>query len=250
MLEDKVAIVTGGARGMGLHFARALARAGAAVVVQDLTGAEEAADGLRATGARACHAGGDVAAEEAAADMVARARAEFGRVDILVNNAGIFTSLKPKAFDDVTVEEWDRVMAVNVRGPFLAARAAVGPMRANGGGRIVNVASTVAYSGLPKFVHYTASKGALVSMTRAMARELASDNILVNAIAPGYTLTDGAKANAVQRDALAPLGMSRRSIKRDQRPDDLVGALMFLCGEGAAFITGQTLSVDGGGVMI
>ncbi len=248
-LDGKVAIVTGGARGMGFHFAAALAKAGCAVVIQDQHGAEAAAVRLGEQGARAEWSEGDISVEADVARMADRAVQQLGRIDILVNNAAIFTSLVPTAFEALTVGEWDRMMAVNVRGPFLAARAAIGPMRASGGGRIVNIASTVAQTGLPHFVQYTASKGAVVSMTRAMARELASANILVNAIAPGYTITDGVQDNPAQQAALGPLGLARRSIKRDQVPADLVDTLLFLCGSGSAFITGQTISVDGGGVM-
>ncbi len=245
-LEGKVAIVTGGARGMGFHFATALAQAGCAVLIQDLQGAGDAVARL---GGQTAFADGDISSEADVARMAALVTERFGRLDILVNNAAIFTSLMPTAFEALTVAEWDRLMAVNVRGPFLASRAAVPLMRASGGGRIVNIASTVAHSGLPQFVHYTASKGAVVSMTRAMARELAPAGILVNAIAPGYTMTDGVQANPGQQAALGPLGLARRSIKRDQVPADLVGTLLFLCGSASAFITGQTISVDGGGVM-
>ncbi len=248
-LDGKAAVVTGGGSGMGFHFAVALAASGCAVLVQDLRGAEEAASRLRADGARAEWSQGDVSSKADVARMADHAVDKFGRLDILVNNAAIFTSLVPTPFDALEVEEWDRMMAVNVRGPFLASRAAVGPMRANGGGRIVNIASTVAYTGLPQFVHYTASKGAVVAMTKAMARELAPSNILVNAIAPGYTLTDGVLGHDRQREMLGPLGLSRRSIKRDQVPADLVGTLLFLCGDNSSFITGQTISVDGGGTM-
>ena len=249
-MQGKVAIVTGAARGMGFHFASALAARGASVLVQDMAGAAEAAVRLRAEGAAAEHAEGDVSAEADVAAMVAHALDRFGRVDILVNNAAIFTSLLPTPFEALSVADWDRVMAVNVRGPFLAARAVVAPMRQGGGGRIVNIASTVAYTGLPQFVHYSASKGAVVTMTRALARELASSNILVNAIAPGYTITDGVIGNARQREVLGPLGLGRRSIKREQVPDDLVGTLLYLCGEASDFVTGQTISVDGGSTML
>ena len=248
-LDGKVAVVTGAARGMGFHFAAALAASGCAVLIQDLHGAADAASRLAETGARAESVDGDISSEADVARMAEHVAARFGRLDILVNNAAVFTSLMPTPFETLTVAEWDRLMAVNVRGPFLASRAAVALMRGNGGGRIVNIASTVAYTGLPQFVHYSASKGAVVSMTRAMARELASSNILVNAIAPGYTLTDGVQGNPGQQAMLGPLGMARRSIKRDQVPADLVGTLLFLCGDGASFMTGQTLSVDGGNLM-
>jgi len=248
-MQGKVAIVTGGAKGMGYHFAAALAAQGAKVVIQDLAGGEAAAARLRAEGASVAHVDGDISAEADVAHMAAHALDQFGGIDILVNNAAIFTTLLPQAFESLSVAEWDRIMAVNVRGPFLASRAVIAPMRRAGGGRIVNIASTVAYSGLPLFVHYTASKGAVVSMTRAMARELAEANILVNAIAPGYTITDGVRGNPEQRNALGPIGMARRALKREQVPQDLVGALLFLCGEASSFITGQTLAVDGGGVM-
>ncbi len=249
MLEGKVALVTGGARGMGFHFAAALGAQGCAILVQDFQGAEAAAQNLRNQGVNATWSEGDIAAESDVSGMTEHALEKFGRIDILINNAGIFTSLLPTPFESISVAAWDRIMAVNARGPFLASRAVIAPMRAAGGGRIINIASTVAASGLPQFVHYTASKGAVVSMTRAMARELASANILVNAIAPGYTLTDGAQENAAQRATLEPMGMARRSIKRDQLPSDLVGTVLFLCSPASAFITGQTINVDGGGVM-
>lgn len=219
------------------------------MLVQDLQGAAEAAARLAERGHDAAAVDGDVSSEADVSRMAALVAERFGRLDILVNNAAIFTSLMPTAFEALTVAEWDRLMAVNVRGPFLASRAAVPLMRANRGGRIINIASTVAHSGLPQFVHYTASKGAVVAMTRAMARELASANILVNAIAPGYTMTGGVQANPGQQAALGPLGLARRSIKRDQVPADIVGTLLFLCGDASAFITGQTINVDGGGVM-
>ena len=248
-MDGQVAIVTGGARGMGYQFASALAALGASVLVQDLAGSADAAGRLRAEGAAIEFSEGDISSEPDVARMTAHALDRFGRIDVLVNNAAIFTSLLPKPFETLTVDEWDRIMAVNVRGPFLAARTVIGPMRRQGGGRIVNIASTVAYTGLPNFVHYSASKGAVVSMTRALARELAASGILVNAIAPGYTITDGVVGNPDQRSALGPLGMARRAIKRDQVPDDLVGTLLFLCGPASSFMTGQTLTVDGGNVM-
>ncbi len=245
-MNGKTAIVTGGASGMGFQFARALAAAGASVLIQDVLGAEAAAARL---GEAAAHSEGDISNEADVARMADHALQRFGRIDILVNNAAIFTSLLPTPFEALGVDEWDRLMAVNVRGPFLAFRAVIGPMRRQGGGRIVNISSTVAATGLPQFVHYSASKGAVAAMTRALARELASASILVNAIAPGYTITDGVAGNPAQREALGPLGLARRSIKRDQTPDDLVGALLFLCGEASSFVTGQTITVDGGSVM-
>ncbi|MDB5944850.1 MAG: ped [Ramlibacter sp.] len=241
----KVALVTGGASGIGLVFARRLLQEGCSVVLADLRGAPAAAEKLAREGAAVSGVDADVADEAQVAHMVAAAVQRFGGIDLLINNAGIFTSLSPKPFEQLDVAEWNKVMAVNVLGPFLCARAVVPEMRKRGGGKIVNVASTTALKGTPNLLHYVASKGAVISMTRSMARELGKDKITVNSIAPGFTLSDGVLAGDM-RERLGGNSVAARSLQRDQTPEDLTGALAFLTGPGSDFVTGQTLIVDGG----
>jgi NAD(P)-dependent dehydrogenase (short-subunit alcohol dehydrogenase family) len=246
----KVAIVTGGASGIGFAFSQALADAGFSVVIADLHGADGAAAKLRAKGRAAAGLTADVASEPDAEAMARVAREEFGGVDVLVNNAGLFTALALKPFDQISNDEWRRVMEVNTLGPFNCAKAVLPALRERGGGRIINIASTTAIKGTPMMLHYVASKGAVIGFTRALARELGAQGITVNAIAPGFTLSEGvlqAKIHEVIGDAAR---RTSRSIQRDQVPADLIGALLFLAGDGAAFITGQTIAVDGGGVFL
>jgi NAD(P)-dependent dehydrogenase (short-subunit alcohol dehydrogenase family) len=245
-LEGRVAIVTGGAMGIGFAAAEALAARGAAVLIADRADAEPAAARLAAHGHRVAGIAVDVANEADCAAMVARAEAAFGGADILINNAALFSTLTPTKFDEIDPAEWRRVMDVNVMGPFLCCRAALPAFRRRGGGRIVNIASGVAFKGNPYMAHYVASKGAVVSLTRALATELGRDNVLVNAVAPGFTLSDGVQRNpALIAGAQVP-SLRTRVLARDMMPADLVGAIAFFAGPDAAFITGQTLVVDGG----
>jgi len=248
-LNGKVAIVTGSARGIGKAFAIALAKEGASIIIQDISAASKTAAELSAAGYNAFGIEGNIADEADVAKLVAETEKKFGGIDILVNNAGIFSSLLPTSIEKISVEEWDRVMAVNARGTFLASKAVIGIMRQRGGGRIVNVASNTALTGLPNFAHYVASKGAVVALTRSMARELGKDQILVNAIAPGYTLSDGTLGNPEQVALIREGANARRTLQRDQTPEDLVGALLYLAGPAASFVTGQLLCVDGGTYM-
>jgi NAD(P)-dependent dehydrogenase (short-subunit alcohol dehydrogenase family) len=248
--EPKVIIVTGGASGIGYTFAQNLAYAGHKVVIADLNGAAEAASRLRAQGLLSIGVEADVASESGTAAMVNMACNEFDGVDVLVNNAGIYTTLKKKPFDQITSEEWRRVMDVNVLGPFNCAKAVVPHMRQRGGGRIINIASTAPIKGSPNMVHYVASKGAVIAFTRSLARELGIDGITVNAIAPGFTLSEGVLRNGMHDSVKDSARKAERSIKRDQVPQDLVGALVFLISDGAGFITGQTIAVEGGAVFL
>ncbi|MBL0420038.1 SDR family oxidoreductase [Ramlibacter sp. AW1] len=246
-LEGKIALVTGGASGIGLCFARRLARDGAMVVVADLRGAEEAAAGLRAEGFEAAGATGNVADEDDVRRMV-QVAAGLGGLDIVVNNAAMFSSLQPGSFAEITAQQWQQVMAVNTLGPFLVAREAVPLMAARGGGSIVNVASNTVHKGAPGLLHYVSSKGAVIAFTRALARELGPKGITVNAIAPGFTLSDGVMGNPAYQSTFRAAAQDARALRRDQLPADLEGALAFLAGPDARFVTGQTLVVDGGNV--
>lgn len=242
----RVIVITGAASGIGFAFARHFAARGDKVVVADLKGSAKAAGKL---GNLATGLDTDVA-DEAAVDRLARHVAgAHGAVDALINNAGLFSTLALRGFEEIPAEEWMRVMRVNTLGPFLCARAFAPLLRRSATGRIVNIASTVALKGVPHMLHYVASKGAVIAMTRALARELGADGITVNAIAPGFTLSDGILANGVHEIIGESARVTGRAIARDQVPEDLVGAVDFLVGPGSAFMSGQTLVVDGGSAM-
>jgi len=240
-LADRVVIVTGGAMGIGRAIAARLHEEGATVVVADLQGAEDAAAELGGLGLTV-----DVSREADTEAMAAAALERYGRIDGLINNAGIYSSLEPKPFEEIGVDEWRKVYDVNVLGMFLATRAVVPAMRTAGYGRIVNIASGTPYKGVPFLLHYVTSKGAVIAMTRAIAKEVGADGILVNTVSPGFTMSDGVLANPVQVEKLQEISLKARLIQRDQFPGDIVGAVAFFCSPDADFITGQSLVVDGG----
>ncbi|WP_245753669.1 SDR family NAD(P)-dependent oxidoreductase [Geodermatophilus ruber] len=235
-----VVLVTGGARGIGASLARHLAAEGAAVVAADVVDAEWDADGLGVT-----HVRTDVSDEASWRHLVTTALDRHGRIDALVNNAAVYQGLGAKrAFTDISVEEWDRVMAVNTRGVWLGMRAVHPAMKRQGHGRVVNIASSTVHMGVPYFAHYTASKGAVIALTRSVAREVGQDGITVNAIAPGIVETEATLA--LNDDAYLAAAAGRRAVPRRMEPTDLCPAVSFLCSRGSGFITGQTLIVDGG----
>ncbi|MBM4440388.1 MAG: SDR family oxidoreductase [Candidatus Rokubacteria bacterium] len=246
-LQDKVAVITGAASGIGFAYARRFLAEGARVVIADIVDPVPAAEKLDADG-RAVGVRTDVSDAASAQALMDAAVARFGRIDVLVNNAAIFAALKPQKFDEIPPAEWDRVLAVNVTGVWNCVRAAAPVMRAHGGGRIVNVASAIVAKGTAYLLHYVTSKGAVVAMTRALARELGADDITVNAVAPGLILSDTVQANpditGFQVDAI----MRVRSLKREAYPDDVEGTVVFLASDDSAFMSGQTLVVDGGSV--
>ena len=246
-LTNKVAVITGGAAGIGFAYARRFLAEGASVVLADivdpLAAAEKLAAPDRALGVRA-----DVSDAASVRAMVDAAVARFGRIDVLVNNAAIFATLKPQRFDEIPDEEWDRVMVVNVKGIWNCVRAVVPVMRVHGGGRIVNVASAIVAKGTALLLHYVTSKGAVVALTRALARELGPDGITVNAVAPGLILSDSVQANPDITGFQAAAIMQVRSLKREAFPEDVEGTVVFLASDDSAFMSGQTLVVDGGSV--
>lgn len=248
--QSKVIIVTGGASGIGFAFAQHLARAGHQLVLADLNGANNAAEQICAENGRAIGVTTDVVKAEDAANMVEQALSAFGHIDGLINNAGLFTTLSLKPFEQISDDEWTRVMQVNTLGPFICAKAVVPAMRTRSSGRIVNIASTVPIKGIPNMIHYVASKGAVIAFTRSLARELGASNITVNAIAPGFTLSDGVLQNDLHTQMGEVTRKLSRSIQRDQLPEDLVGVAEFLISDAAGFITGQTIAVDGGSVFL
>jgi len=248
-LAERVAIVTGAAQGIGAEYARRMAHEGAAVVCADVVDAEPVARAIIADGGRAIAIHCDVASADSAREMAATAMAAFGRIDILVNNAGLFTNLQPKPFDEIDSAEWDRVMAVNVRGPFECARAVVPAMRARGYGKIINIASGTVFKGAPLLLHYVSSKGAVVAMTRALARELGAAGIRVNTLAPGLTTSENTRANAFWQGPAGASNIATRAIQREAMPEDLAGTLVYLASTDSDFVTGQVLVVDGGSVM-
>jgi NAD(P)-dependent dehydrogenase (short-subunit alcohol dehydrogenase family) len=240
-LEGQVAIVTGAAQGIGRKIAEGLAGEGARVVVTDLQAADEVAGSLGGLAVAV-----DVSDQQACERMARAANDAYGRIDVLVNNAGIWSSLVPTPFDQLSVDEWKRVFDVNVLGMYLAARAVTPYMRQAKRGRIINLSSGTPYKGVPMFLHYVASKGAVIAMTRGLAKELGRDNILVNTIAPGFTMSDGVMANPTQLEQLQDVSAKARVLVRDQYPEDIVGAVLFFASDESSFITGQSLVVDGG----
>jgi NAD(P)-dependent dehydrogenase (short-subunit alcohol dehydrogenase family) len=232
-LDGKVALVTGGAQGIGRAIADGLADEGATVVVADLN---PPPDGIRA----------DVASEDDVERMTREVTARHGGLDILVNNAGLYASLAMRPFTEIPLEEWRTVMDVNVSSMFLTCRAAVPVMRERGGGKVVNISSGTPFRGVPLLLHYVTSKGAIVAFTRALARELGKDGINVNCVAPGFTMSKGVEEHPEVVQALRDVSISARTIQRDQLPEDVVGAVVFLCTPAADFVTGQTMVIDGG----
>jgi NAD(P)-dependent dehydrogenase (short-subunit alcohol dehydrogenase family) len=247
-LDGKVALVTGAACGLGQAFAQALAAEGAAVALADLEFPHKAVDKIKLAGGNALGLVVDVADEISVTKCFARCADMLGGVDILINNAGIFTTLRPQSIHKIDMEEWDRVMAVNVRGTFLCSRTAARQMATRGYGKIVNITSGTVFKGTPFFAHYVASKGAVVALTRALSQELGGDGIRVNAVAAGLVMTDNVISNRKMVERLLKPSIESRALSRTQTPQDVVGAVVFLSSPPSDFITGQTLVVDGGSV--
>ena len=248
-LDSRVAIVTGGAKGIGVHYARALAAEGARLMIADIADGKEIAAALaREHGANSVASSvTDVSDEGAVKALVAKTVERFGKIDILVNNAALFAPLQETKFTEIDVALWDRVMAINVRGVFLMAKHVAPHMIAQKYGKIINISSGTVARGIPLFSHYVTSKGAVTAFTRALSRELGEHNICVNNLAPGFTLSDSViNENPRHLEHSRQPSIVRRALKRDEFPEDLLGALVFLASAESDFITGQTIAVDGG----
>jgi 3-oxoacyl-[acyl-carrier protein] reductase len=248
-LSDTVVVVTGGGKGIGKTYSESLALAGAKVVIAEIDGAaaRNTASEIAAKGGTALAVETDVADPGSVDAMAAAAIKRFGGIDGLVNNAGLMSTLARRPWHEIPVDEWDRVMTVNLRGMFLCCRAVYPAMKERGRGKIVNISSSRVWQGLPNRLHYTTSKAGVIGFTRALARELGPHGITVNAITPGMTLSETQLATT--DPAYVAKSAEGRAIPRPQVPDDLVGAVMFLVSRGSDFITGQTINVDGGSAM-
>lgn len=244
-LKDKVAIVTGAARGLGRTFSKALAREGAKIIAIDIADIEGTVREVESLGGIAKGFRADVSDEEDSIKIAEETHKSFGRIDILVNNAAIIYGLVRKPFFEIDPNEWDKVMTVNVKGPWLCTRAVFPYMKQQGKGKIINLSSETFFTGSHGFVHYVASKGGVVGLTRALAVELGPHNITINAIAPGFTDTESSRSIA----DVTKYDVSRTPLNRLEQPKDLVGAVIFLASDESDFITGQTLLVDGGRIM-
>jgi NAD(P)-dependent dehydrogenase (short-subunit alcohol dehydrogenase family) len=250
-LLGRTAIVTGGAKGIGRHYSFALAAEGARVMIADIADGEGLAREIAAAhGANSVtSAVTDVSDEDAVKAVIAATMERFGKIDILVNNAALFAPLQEQKCTEIDAAIWDKVMAVNLRGPFLMVKHAAPHMQAQGYGKIINIGSGTAYRGIPWMLHYVTSKGGITAFTRALARELGEDGIRVNTLAPGFTLSDTVLAENPRHVRTArERAVASRSLKRDETPPDLLGALVFLASAESDFITGQTIAVDGGNV--
>ena len=248
-LDGRVAIVTGGAKGIGKHYSHALAAEGARLMIADIADGSEVADDIaRAHGANSvASAVADVSDEAAVKALVAQTMERFGKIDVLVNNAALFAPLQETKCTEIDTAVWDRVMAINLRGPFLMVKHVAPQMSAQGYGKIINIGSGSIFHGIPWMLHYVTSKGGILAMTRVMALELGEHGIRVNTLSPGLTMSETLVAEnpghvATARDRV----VAARSLKRDQHPRDLLGALVFLASADSDFMTGQNVLIDGG----
>jgi len=247
-LKDKVAIVTGGAKGLGRAFAIKLAEEGASVMVvtrKDMDNLKETVKIIQDKGGKAAFFQADVANETDTKAMAKATADQFGKIDILLNNAAIYDGIKRKPFTEVSLEEWDLVLSVNVKGAFLTTRAVFPYMKEQGYGKIINLSSETFFTGSTGFVHYVASKGGIIGVTRALAIELGPYNICINCLAPGFTDTEASRGLA----DVNKYDTSKTPLRRLEKPEDLTGAALFLASSESDFITGQTLLVDGGRAM-
>jgi len=240
--KDKSVIITGGGGKIAKAYAMAFAKEGAKLCLPDIASADQIVKTVKDIGGTAISMACDVANEQSVKAMVHETVKQFGTIDILINNAAYFMSVWKGPFWEMTVEEFDKAMAVNVRGSWLCAKAAVPYMQKQKSGKIINISSNVALTGNPNYIHYVTSKGALIAMTRAMAKELGDWNICVNSVSPGFVVTEGRQVDPEYEKIRA----QQRSLKKTQVENDLVGTVLFLSSGESDFMTGQLLNVDGG----
>jgi 3-oxoacyl-[acyl-carrier protein] reductase len=247
-LEKKVAVITGSARGMGRVFALRFAKEGARLTICDVLDCAPLAEEIKAIGGEVLALRIDVASEKDTAEMAKKTAQRFGRIDILVNNAAVIGGIEVKDFvkpvEQLLAADWDRMLAVNVKGLFLCCKAVIPYMKKQGKGKIINIASTTAFTGVPLFLHYSTSKGGVVTMTRGLARTLGDFNINVNAVAPGLVMTEAMQAAISKEEAKRVV--ETQLIKKSIKPEDIAAAVVFLASDEADMITGQTLSVNAG----
>ena len=246
LLPEQTIIVTGAATGIGQAFALGAAAQGAHVVVADMNGADETMDMITQAGGRATYAKVDVSDDASVKAMAELAIKATGRIDGLINNAAYFREVKLTPFEELDPAVWDRIFQVNVKGVWLCCKAVMPAMRERGKGSIVNIASVVAVAGQPGYLHYVATKGAVLSMTKGLAKEGGKDGVRCNVIAPGFVITDATKNRPIEWQQSF---LKARAISREQRPDDLVGTALYLLSDLAGFVSGQTIVVDGGHIM-
>jgi len=248
-LDGKVAIVTGGAQGIGKAYALRLVEEGAKVVIADILDTKKAQQEIESKGGEALGLRTDVSDEESTLEMARRTVERFGRIDVLINNAAMFVSIERKPFFQISSQEWDDVMGVNIKGTFLCCKAVYPQMKEQKKGKIINISSGTFFKGASLFLHYVTSKGAVVALTRALARELGDEGICVNAIAPGFTLSEGVMQDENRNKKIMQIQANTRCFKRDELPEDVTGTVVFLASDDSDFITGQTIVVDGGSAM-
>jgi NAD(P)-dependent dehydrogenase (short-subunit alcohol dehydrogenase family) len=247
-LDGKVAIVTGAASGIGPSYAQGLAAAGAKVMIADVEPGDATVRAIKDAGGEAISRVCDVSDAAQVEALVRDTEKAFGGVHILVNNAAVFARFVYEPLDQISAADWERAFAVNVRGSYLCVKAALPIMRRQGYGKVINIASGTVFKGVPMMLHYVATKGAIIAMTRSMASELGKDGVRVNAIAPGLTSTEYLKGRNDIPGVLDNMAKTR-AIARQEEPQDLVGACIFLASPDSDFVTGQTLVVDGGQVL-
>ena len=246
LLTNRTIVITGAATGIGQAFAIGCAAQGANVVVADLNAADETVDAIQKLGGQAISVRVDVADETSVRAMANAAVNRFGRIDGLINNAAYFREIKLTDFEELDSAQWDRLFNVNVKGVWLCCKAVMPTMRKQGGGSIVNISSVVAVAGQPGYLHYVASKGAVLAMTKGLAKETGKHGVRVNVIAPGFVITDATRNRPIEWQQMF---LKARAISREQRPDDLVGTALYLLSDLAGFVSGQTIVVDGGHIM-
>jgi len=250
-LKDKVAIITGGGQGIGKEYALGFAREGAKVVIAEikLENAQQVVKEIESQGGKAIAVRTDVTSEADASEVTEKTIATFGRIDALVNNAAIYYGIEMKPFEFISEKEWDAMMAVNVKGLFIMSKAVMPLMKQQKSGSIINISSGTWLFGIPYLLHYVTSKAAVVGFTRALAREIGEHGIRVNAISPGFTMSEASKTMKGTPPGMAEMIADQTSLKRNQQPEDLVGACVFLASDDSGFVTGQLLNVDGGWAM-